>query len=191
MPGGYSAPASLAARILMSLTHRFLKTTRTIHLYLGVFAAPMLLFFAITGGLQTFGLHESERGGSYSPPAWLATLAQLHKKQTTVVPVRRPRPGAASALAGNDAGGVRLPASSAGRAAGQRSAPVGNPAENADGRARKNLWPMKIFFAAIALSLMISVLTGLYMAWRFTRKPRLIGALVLAGIVVPLLLLLP
>ena len=56
------------------------------HLYLGVFIAPMLLFFAITGGLQTFGLHEGGRGSSYKPPAWLATMAQLHKKQTVVMP---------------------------------------------------------------------------------------------------------
>ena len=41
----------------MSLTHRFLRIVRTIHLYLGVFTAPMLLFFAVTGGLQTFSFH--------------------------------------------------------------------------------------------------------------------------------------
>lgn len=73
----------------MSLTHRFLKTTRTIHLYLGVFTAPMLLFFAISGGLQSFSLHETTRGSSYTPPAWLASAAQFHKKQTTVQDVDR------------------------------------------------------------------------------------------------------
>src|SRR5574337_955740 len=58
----------------------------------GVFTAPMLLFLAVSGGLQTFGLHEASRGSSYAPPAWLASMAQLHKKQTLEVPVRRPRP---------------------------------------------------------------------------------------------------
>ena len=76
----------------MSLSHHFLRSIRTIHLYLGVFTAPMLLFFAITGGLQSFSLHETTRGSSYTPPAWLASMAQLHKKQTIVIPVRRQRP---------------------------------------------------------------------------------------------------
>lgn len=73
----------------MSPTHRLLRIARSIHLHLGVFSAPMLLFFAITGGLQTFGLHEASRGSSYAPPAWLASMAQLHKKQTVHVPPRR------------------------------------------------------------------------------------------------------
>ena len=79
----------------MSLSHRFLRTTRTTHFYLGVFTALMLPFFAVTGGLQTFGLHEGERGSSYKPPAWLATAAQLHNKQTIVVPQRRRLPAVA------------------------------------------------------------------------------------------------
>lgn len=74
--------------ILMFVKHRWLKISRQVHLYLGVFTAPALLFFAITGGLQTFGLHERERDGSYAPPAWLAEMAQLHKKQTLVLPER-------------------------------------------------------------------------------------------------------
>ena len=55
---------------------------------------------------------------------------------------------------------------------------------------RRNLLPMKIFFAVIALGLFVSVCSGLYMAWRFGRRPRLFGAVLLGGIVLPLLLLL-
>ena len=79
-------------KVLMSAGHRVLKFIRQLHLYLGVFTAPMLLFFAITGGLQTFSLHETTRGSSYTPPAWLASMAQLHKKQTTVMPMRKASP---------------------------------------------------------------------------------------------------
>jgi len=55
------------------------KLLRMLHLYLGVFAAPALLFFAFTGGLQTFSLHETTRGSSYTPPAMAGergTIAQ-------------------------------------------------------------------------------------------------------------------
>jgi len=34
-----------------------MKRLRSIHLYLGCFFAPMLLFFAVSGVWQTFGLH--------------------------------------------------------------------------------------------------------------------------------------
>ena len=159
----------------MSLTHRFLRTTRTVHLYLGVFTAPMLLFFAITGGLQTFSLHEITRGSSYAPPAWLASAAQFHKKQTTVLPSRRRPPPQAT---------TGVPPAQAG-AGTETRVPSGDGAP-----AKKNLLPMKAFFALVALGLFVSVLSGLYMAWRYSRKPVLFGAILGAGAVVPLLLLL-
>ncbi|WP_426689640.1 PepSY domain-containing protein [Rhodanobacter ginsengiterrae] len=144
---------------------------RSIHLHLGVFTAPMLLFFAVTGGLQTFGLHETTRGGSYAPPAWLASAAQLHKKQTLTTPQRRRPP----LQAADD----KLPPAPERRA---REEPVR--------AAQQNLLPMKAFFALVALGLLVSVLSGLYMAWRFTRRPGVFGAVFGAGILVPLLLLL-
>jgi hypothetical protein len=151
----------------MPLPHRLIRFIRAGHLYLGVFTAPMLLFLAVSGGLQTFGLHEAHRGSHETPPAWLASMAQLHKKQTLEVPVRRQRPAAEAAPT----------------AAPAAPAPAAQPV-------RRNLLPMKIFFAVIALGLFASVCSGLYMAWRFSRRPRLFGAVLLGGIVLPLLLLL-
>lgn len=176
----------------MSTNHRFLKLSRTVHLYLGVFMVPALLFFAITGGLQTFSLHETTRGSSYTPPAWLATLALLHKKQTTVAPVRRPHP-AENASPATDSHAVV--------ASGNTSSANVVPVARADsppasgryadgGRSKKSLLPMKIFFALVAFSLCLSTLTGLYMAYRYSRKPRLVTGILVAGVVVPLLLLL-
>lgn len=174
----------------MSLSHHFLRTTRTVHLYLGIFTAPMLLFFAITGGLQSFGLHESSRGSGYSPPAWLATMAQLHKKQTTMMSVRRPRPPEARVAAVNPDIAAATPSPAYAPIVAQATTPARPPAERADARPKKNLLPMKIFFGLVALGLLTSVLSGLYMAWRYSRKPRLFGTFLLAGIIVPLLLLL-
>lgn len=52
-----------------------LKVCRQVHLYLGIFISPALLFFAFTGALQTFNLHEaSHNGGSYKPAKWIVEL---------------------------------------------------------------------------------------------------------------------
>ncbi len=169
----------------MSTTHRILKLSRTVHLYLGVFMVPALLFFAITGGLQTFSLHETTRGSSYTPPAWLATLALLHKKQTTVAPPRRARPPEAATPSGVSAAvaGSALPSDSA-------ALPSSGPSDRDSGPRKKNLLPMKIFFALVSISLCLSTLTGLYMAYRYSRRPLLVSGILLAGVVVPSLLLL-
>ena len=48
---------------------------------------------------------------------------------------------------------------------------------------------MKVFFALISLSLMVSIVTGVFMAYRGTRRPCLITALVVAGLALPVLIL--
>ncbi|MFZ5749143.1 MAG: hypothetical protein ACOY45_15975 [Pseudomonadota bacterium] len=63
-----------------------MRQLRQIHLYLGLFFAPAILFFAVSGALQTAELHE---GGS--PPGWIAWMAALHKHQTTEVRQKRPQ----------------------------------------------------------------------------------------------------
>jgi hypothetical protein len=78
----------------MKTSQKILKLSRKIHLYIGIFIAPALLFFSFTGAVQTFNLHETTPGSAYTPPKWLVTLGQLHKKQTTIAPVRKPRPAA-------------------------------------------------------------------------------------------------
>jgi hypothetical protein len=164
----------------MSASHQFLKLVRQIHLYVGVFIAPTLLFFAFSGGLQVFSLHETSRGSDYKPPTWLMTLAQLHKNQTTTIPERKLHP------AGTD---EHRPAPAA-----SVSGPVANPVApvqikpDAPKAEAKNPLPLKIFFAFVALGLFMSTLIGLYMAYRYTRKPALVGAVLLAGIVLPVVL---
>jgi uncharacterized iron-regulated membrane protein len=46
-----------------------LKAIRLTHHYTGVFFAPTILFFAITGSLQMFGLHETREFLCSSRPA--------------------------------------------------------------------------------------------------------------------------
>ncbi|QAU23497.1 PepSY domain-containing protein [Dyella sp. M7H15-1] len=158
----------------MSASHKILKLSRQIHLYLGVFIASALLFFALTGGLQVFSLHETSRSSDYKPPEWLVVMAQLHKKQTTAV---RKRPVDAETRS----------------AATQASMPAINPVPmpvklDRPGIDVKHSLPLKIFSALVALGLFISTLLGIYMAYRYTRKLALMTVLLLAGIVLPILL---
>ena len=48
---------------------------------------------------------------------------------------------------------------------------------------------MKIFFLLVAIGLFTSTLTGLYMSYKFIRNKLVVTALLLAGIILPLLLL--
>lgn len=154
-------------------THRWLKSFRTLHLYFGVFTAPALLFLAFTGALQSVNLHEPSRGSAYRPPAWIASLAHMHKKQSFEVPVKRAPPKATTSAA-------KAP-SNVGAATRTNDKPAPKP---------RNPWPMKLFFVLVSLSLMLSTLTGVYMGWRYTRHRRRYGAILAAGVVVPALLLL-
>jgi hypothetical protein len=158
----------------MSSSHLVLKYTRLLHLYLGVFIAPSLLFFAFTGALQTFSLHETTRGSSYKPPAWAVTLAQIHKKQTPVVPVRKlPPPD-------------KPVADKAATVPQQPSSPP--KASDAPAPKQHNSLPLKIFFLLVAIGLFISTLTGLYLSYRYLRNRLLITVILVAGIVIPIVL---
>src|ERR1035441_4643079 len=68
-----------------------IKIMRNIHLYLGVFFAPLLLFFLISGSWQTFNLHEAGKSGGYVPPAIIKSLSQVHKDQRWVDGKRVPK----------------------------------------------------------------------------------------------------
>ena len=199
-----------------------LKSSRLFHLYSGVFLAPALIFFAITGGLQTFSFHETTKGSNYKPPRILVELGQLHKKQTVVVPVRKGPPP--DAKPDQTATTTRLPfdptihgdhtnqqkhdtldrQSRPGRADRANDAPVAaapdppasDPAPTQPqaptpppGRVH-NLLPMKIFFVIVSIGLFLSTLTGLFMAYKYTRNSLAVTATLVAGIVIPLLLLL-
>src|ERR1700733_15164361 len=49
------------------------------HAYIGVFIAPSVLFFALTGAIQIFNLHEAH--GSYTPAPLLEKLSAVHQNQ--------------------------------------------------------------------------------------------------------------
>jgi hypothetical protein len=149
-----------------------LKSIRILHRYLGLFFAPTILFFAITGGLQMFGLHETARGSSYVPPNILVHLSQLHKKGTLYLP---PRKAAPPNLAKSD--GAKL------------DPPKLETPKPAQAVAPPNSLPVKMFFAATTLALALSTGTGLIMGWKYARRKSVVLLTLVAGIVIPAILL--
>jgi len=58
-----------------------MKKLRQIHLYLGCLFAPVLIFFAVTGAWQLFGLDRGRKDGSYIPPHSAVVLSEIHQFQ--------------------------------------------------------------------------------------------------------------
>jgi hypothetical protein len=161
-----------------------LKAFRVTHLYLGVFITPAILFFALTGALQTFSFHESPKGSDYQPAKWITTLSQLHKKQTIALPTRRPKPPAeiqSSAEPRVDSAPAKVRPVAATQAPAFSQPP--NPPK------RPNTLPMKIYFLVVAIGLFLSTATGLYMSYRFNRNRVALSAAFVAGLVIPIVLL--
>lgn len=139
-------------------------TLRQWHGYLGVFIAPSVLFFALTGSLQLFSLHETH--GGYRAPAIIERLGRLHKDQVITLPHRRETP-APTAAPSRD----RRPA----------AAPEQGP--------RPATLLLKIFLLLVAVQLVASTGIGLWIAFARNRDRRLTWFLLLAGVLVPLALI--
>lgn len=144
----------------------WLKQARQWHLYLGTFFAPSILFFALTGALQLFSLHEGHPGEAYQPPALLVKLGSLHKKQTWAEKRGGPPPGFV---------------------AGPMKRPQGEPKRggNEGGRESMPTVILKWFFLGASVGLVVSTLLGIYMAFKFNRSRLLIWGLLVGGTAIP------
>ena len=174
----------------MSSSHGTLKLFRKLHLYIGIFISPALLFFAFTGAMQTLSLHETVRGSEYKPSLFLMTLAQIHKNATWKIQPHKPE----SASEGDKAKGGKHDGSPDTAKAGdadKNSAPSAAPAPApAPVLSKRQMHlPLKIFFLLVALGLFTSTLTGIYMAYKYERSKLLVTALLLVGAITPMLLL--
>jgi len=56
-----------------------MKLLRRLHLYLGCFFTPLLLFFLATGWYQTFHINRNKRPGEAE--TWVSRLTSVHKDQ--------------------------------------------------------------------------------------------------------------
>ena len=151
-----------------------LKQARQWHLYLGTLFAPTILFFAFTGTLQIFSLHEGRPGGTYQPPTWIVRLASIHKNQNITVrhfPPPNPKAPAQAAL---------------------RSNPAAPPAPQIESPRRNEPRPpmvltylLKWFFVFAALGLIWTTFLGIYMSFKYNRSRAIVWGLLTAGTAIP------
>jgi hypothetical protein len=155
-----------------------LKWARQWHLYLGTLFAPSIIFFAFTGSLQLFGLHEGHPGEAYQPPAWVQKLASIHKDQT-VAERHGPPPG----LSGEQ---KRSPEPDEARR--PRQQPQGGRSSE-ERKSNTLTLALKCFFLATAFGLIFSTLLGIYMAFKFNQSRALVWGMLFLGTAIPLTLL--
>jgi hypothetical protein len=146
-----------------------LRRLRELHHYVGVFLTPAILFFAVSGAVQTFRLSE-DKGWGGPPPAAFVWMASVHKDQT--LPHAKPEKPAAKADAAK-------PAKADGDHDHDHQAPRG-----------PSPLPLKIFVVLVALGLIVSTLLGITIALNNRAMRRTSILMLIAGTVLPLLLLL-
>jgi len=144
-----------------------MRKVRRIHNYVGLFFAPMILLFALSGALQTFRLQETHDPAAPPPPRWIVWMASVHKDQQP--PRDQPR---------------RKPAPPPGAHA-EPHRPPPPPSQ----RLLSPL-PLKIFVTALSIGLILSTLLGMTIALTNPLTRRISIILLAAGTTVPLLLLL-
>jgi hypothetical protein len=137
-----------------------MSSIRIWHMYLGILIAPSVLFFALTGALQIFSLHEAH--GSYEPPPLIEKLSRLHKDQVFAQKEHEEDKS---------------------EGAGAQEHPK---AENED-QPRLGTVLLKWFCLLVALGLSISTLLGLWMGLTQLRRRRTGWWLLAVGIIVPAL----
>ena len=180
-----------------------LKYVRLSHLYIGVFIAPAVIFFAITGAIQTFNLHKTGERKGYTPPRALAVLARIHKDATPILAsedaaaldaatkkkaaakaaakAKKSREGTAAA----DPPSATAIADPAPQAAAADPAPAPDNAASTPGSRHVTL-PLKLFFLLVAINLVVSTGTGIYMAYKYKSNKFIVGLCLVAGVVLPI-----
>jgi len=138
-------------------------TIRRWHAYIGLFIAPSVIFFALTGATQLYGLHEAH--GRYRPPAIVEKLSSLHKDQVFAFGHRHePAPDADPGKPG--------------------------AAPDDDDKEETSTLILKGFFLIVALGLTFSSAFGAWLGLTQIRRPRLAAALLITGALIPVILVL-
>jgi hypothetical protein len=136
------------------------------HSYLGLFIAPSICFFSLTGAVQLFNLHEKH--GDYNPAVLVEKLSAVHKDQVFEEP--------------------HEPSSSQ-RTVGSSTAAPDSPAEpEGEGPSVYTLL-LKWFFLLVSVSLVLSTSIGVWMGFTQLRKKWLAWTLMGAGTLMPVVLL--
>jgi hypothetical protein len=132
-------------------------TIRLAHYYAGVFFAPTIIFFALSGVLQVFKLHEAYRETPGAKGDWIAWMSIVHRESALIPP--KPAPAKAA------------------------------PREGASPAKPERSHPFKWFAALMGVSLIGASLAGLWIAFNYPRRRRSFFVTLIAGIVLPIMLL--
>ncbi|MEO7689452.1 MAG: hypothetical protein ABIS51_09205 [Sphingomonas sp.] len=160
-----------------------MRSLRQLHHYVGVFLAPAILFFAFSGAVQTFRLGE-DKGWGGPPPSVLVWMTSVHKDQTLPRPKpAKPAPPPKAEAAKPDSADAAKP--------GAPDAD-GDHDHDHDHQAPRgpSPLPLKIFVVLLALGLITSTLLGITIALNNRAMRRASIVMLIAGTVLPLLLLL-
>jgi hypothetical protein len=182
-----------------------MKQIRQLHLYLGTFFAPSILFFAFSGAFQVFNFHEEYQGRPAIPI--FAELAEIHKDQRLPAPTKAPAPVLAAA---QPAATPQAPEGMSGTAVAQTQPATQSPAPEKPAMAqgetkaaappqraatpprpprRKRSEPLKYFLALMSISLISTTFLGIYMSFKYNRDKRIVWGLLTLGTVLPIVLL--
>ena len=148
------------------MTPQTMRKVRQFHFYLGVFFAPMIVLFALSGALQTFRLQE-EKGWGSEPPAVIAWMASVHMDS------KLPK--------------AKVPevAEKEGEKAGALQAEKPKP----PAVKKPSKLPMQIFVTLVSVGLMLSAFLGVAIALNNSKTRTMSWVMLAAGSVMPLLLM--
>jgi hypothetical protein len=134
----------------------------------------MVMFYALSGALQIFDLHQSHDG--YTAPSLMTAVGRLHKQQVFApqVPRQSPSPFASRSVRNNAPGVTR------------RGEPQGRQKGRAPSAATLVL---KWLFFFEGLGLAATTALGTWIGLTQAKRRRAILALLMLGIILPLLLI--
>jgi hypothetical protein len=143
------------------------RLVRQFHHYIGLFFTPAILFFALSGALQTLGVHENHGPGP-APATWIRWMASIHKDQRMLGP--------------DSSGGPHQDH------AGPPDDHKGGPDHDHEDGARSPV-PLKAFVVLLAFGLAASSILGVIIALtnRTSRRSAIVALLL--GVVVPIALM--
>lgn len=141
------------------------------HSYLSLITAPSIIFFALTGIVQIFSLHEAR--GTYHPPAFIEKLGRVHKDQVFALKPERPAPPPAAS-----------------EASPPPMTDHHHDDDDDDQVAMIPVYLLKWFFTLVALSLTVSASLGLYIGLGSGRRRKTGWVLVAIGTIIPIALIL-
>ena len=143
-----------------------MRLIRQLHLHFGIFFAPAILLFSLSGALQTFEWHASDDDGKYTAAPWIRNIAAIHMDQRLAGPLKAVPQVVEPTTADSHITGSEL-----------KQAPP------------HSSFPLKCFVFLMSIGLVFSTFTGIYMALKMRNsRPTLLLSLA-AGTLMPIVML--